>query len=148
MKRASRAKSKYDYLITDCLLMTIVTDPVVVPPKIGLQNLIAEPDTKIISCSFDIEKVNSLADIDRVIYTEPVLKLVSGSLGNSTWSFPAPNPEGFTKRDILGLIAKMEETERKKKQNFWFGGPDLHHVFLESVFRLQGQERWQVGWGS
>jgi hypothetical protein len=82
-------------------------------------------------------------ELERVVWQGPEIQLVGESGGEV--SHRAPNGESFTVRDVL---AAVEETERQTRESSeWFGGVDVHHIFFEGL-EQEGDNRWQIVWGS
>lgn len=92
---------------------------------------------------FDAARALTSKELSRIVISRPTIQLKG--LANVVVTHAAPNGKFFTVADILKAIELTERQTRDKTE--WFGGVDVHHIFLEGLHDA-GRGVWEIQWGS
>lgn len=118
----------------------------------NLANLRAPAGAKIKTLSLKAEIFEEEADearaltakeLSRIVISRPTVQLKGKA--DVVVTHAAPNGKFFTVADILEAIELTERQTRDKTE--WFGGIDVHHIFLEGLHDAGGGV-WEIQWGS
>lgn len=124
------------------------------PPEriANLANLRAPAGAKIKTLTLKAEMFDEAADearaltakeLSRIVISRPTVQLKGKA--DIVVTHAAPNGKFFTVADILNAIELTERQTRDKTE--WFGGVDVHHIFLEGLHDAGGGV-WEIQWGS
>lgn len=75
------------------------------------------------------------ADLDKIVfpYTKIILVGTNSDLEGNEILQTSPTKDGFTLRNLEEAISKAETITRNEERNYWLGGVDTSHQFLEQV---------------
>lgn len=121
-------------------------------PVANLLNLRASPEARVARVELRAEIFNpdtedfrplTAEELETVAFRGSSIRLRSE--GGEVVAHDAPNGSFFTVRDLLRAV---EETERRTRdRSEWLGGIDVHHVFFEGI-HPDGDDVWEICWGS
>ena len=91
----------------------------------------------------DEERPLTAKELGRVVISRPTIQLKGAA--DIVVTHAAPNGKFFTVADILKAIELTERQTRDKSE--WFGGIDIHHIYLEGLHDA-GNGVWEIHWES
>jgi len=151
--------------------LVVETDPPPYNRIPTMMNLFAHPHAKLVKCSargvskycdvplaMRFEQFRSIQeksgdDEDGQLYVVTKKEMKTCALKQkhitmkSGTQYKAPGGKSyFTLRDLIDVICRDEEVLRRREENFWFGGIDVHNVIFEGFRYMDG--RYAASWAS